>query len=147
MQLSLWSYTVAVTTTHATQTATEVTIAPAGTLIARCHALRNRLQTPRSQATQDNFLSGATVAVTTTHATQTATEETIAPTDNLISRCRALRNRLQPPRSHVTQDTAEEPTITTANTFSSLRAPSATDSSTRDLRRRKHTRKNRPIPP
>ena len=69
-----------------------------------------------------NFLSGATVAVTTTHATQTATEETIAPTDNIFSRFRAFRNRLESPRSQVTQDTAEEPISPTVNTFSSLRA-------------------------
>jgi hypothetical protein len=69
-----------------------------------------------------NFLSGATVAVTTTHAAQTATEETIAPTDNIFSRFCTLRNRLESPRSQVTQDTAEEPTSPTVNTFSSLRA-------------------------
>ena len=76
---------------------------------------RQRPQQPRPQPSttltnirrpryQDfrNLLSGATVAVIITHATQTATEETIAPTDNLISRCRALCNRLQPPRSQVT---------------------------------------------
>jgi hypothetical protein len=77
------------------------------------------IRRPRYQDIR-NFLSGATVAVTTTHATQTATEESIAPTDNLLSRCRALRNRLQPPLSQVTQVTAEEPTTPTANTFSSL---------------------------
>ncbi len=65
-----------------------------------------------------NFLSGATVAVITTHATQTATEETIAPTENLISRCRAIRNRLLPPRSQATQDTAEEPTNLLENAIS-----------------------------
>jgi hypothetical protein len=70
-----------------------------------------------------NFLSGTTVAVITTHATQTATEQTIASTDNLLSRCRALRNRLQPPRSQVTQDTAEEPTTPMANTFQPPRPP------------------------
>jgi hypothetical protein len=73
--------TGAVTTTHATQTSTEETIAPTDTLVPRCRAIRNRLQPPQ----------------------QTATEETIAPTVNLISRCRAIRNRLQPPRSQVTQ--------------------------------------------
>jgi hypothetical protein len=41
-----------------------------------------------------NFLPRATAAVTTAHATQTVTDETIAPTNNLIARCRAIRNRL-----------------------------------------------------
>jgi hypothetical protein len=49
-----------------------------------------------------NYLSGATVAVTTTQAMQAATEEPITPKDNIFSRCRALRNRLQPSRTQVT---------------------------------------------
>jgi hypothetical protein len=57
-----------------------------------------------------SFLHRATAAVTTAHATRTATEETIAPTNNLIARGRAIRNRFQTPRSQATQDTAEEPT-------------------------------------
>jgi hypothetical protein len=69
-----------------------------------------------------NYLSGDIVAVTTKHAMQSATEEPITPTDYIFSRCRDLRNRLQPPRTQVTQDTAEEPTTSTVNTFSSLRA-------------------------
>jgi hypothetical protein len=107
--------------------------------------VRQRPQQPRTQPAatltnirrpryQDihNFLSRATAAVTTTHATQPATEETIAPTDNLISRCRANRNRLQPPRSQATQDTAEEETTTTGNTLSAF-ASSATDFSTHKI--------------
>jgi hypothetical protein len=69
-----------------------------------------------------NFLFGTTVAVPTTHVAQTATDETIAPIDNIFSRLRALRNRLEPPRSQVTQDTAKEATTPTVNTFSSHRA-------------------------
>jgi hypothetical protein len=69
-----------------------------------------------------NFLPRATAAVTTAHATQTATEETIAPTNNLISRCRAIRNRLQTPRPQPTQDTAEEPTNPLENAISRMRA-------------------------
>jgi hypothetical protein len=57
-----------------------------------------------------NFLPRFAAAATTTHETQTATEETIAHTNNLIARCRAIRNRLQTPRSQATQDTAEETT-------------------------------------
>jgi hypothetical protein len=53
---------------------------------------------------------------------QTIREELLAPPGNLISRCRALRNRLQSPRSQMTQDAAEEPTTTTGNSFSSHRA-------------------------
>jgi uncharacterized protein (DUF849 family) len=69
-----------------------------------------------------NYLSGATVAVTVTYATQAATEETITSTDNVLSRCRALRNRLQPPLIQGTEDTAEDPITPTVNTLSSLRA-------------------------
>jgi hypothetical protein len=46
-----------------------------------------------------NFLSDATAAGTIMHETQTATKETTTTTDNIISRCRAIRNRIQPPRS------------------------------------------------
>jgi hypothetical protein len=49
------------------------------------------------------YFSATTAAVTTTHAMQVTT-----PTDNIISRFRALRNRLQPPRIQVTQATTEE---------------------------------------
>ncbi len=88
----------------------------------RIHAATtsNNSRRPRYQDIR-NFLSGAIGAVTT-RATQTTTEETTASSENLISRCRAIRNRLQPPRSQVTQDTTEEPTTPTANVFSSLRA-------------------------
>jgi hypothetical protein len=80
-----------------------------------------KIRRPRYQDIR-NFLSRATDAVTTAHATQTATEETIAPTNNLISRCRAIRNRLQPPRSQATQDTAEEATNPLENVISRMRA-------------------------
>jgi hypothetical protein len=53
---------------------------------------------------------------------QYVTEEPITPIDNLFSRCRALLNRIQPPRTQGTQDTVEEPTTSTVNTFTSLRA-------------------------
>jgi hypothetical protein len=49
-------------------------------LIARCRAIRNRLQTSRSQATQDTA------------------EEPTNPLENAISRMRALRARFQTPR-------------------------------------------------
>jgi hypothetical protein len=97
--------------------------------------VRQRPQQPRTQPApsltnirrpryQDirNFLSKATAAVTTTDAMQNAMEETIAPTNNLISRCRAIRNRLQPPQSQATQDTAEEPTNLLLNVISRVRA-------------------------
>ncbi len=97
--------TVAVTATHLTQTATEETIAPTDTLISRCRAIRNRLQPPRSQVTQDHFLTGAPVAVTTTPAPPTATEETITPTDNPITRCSAALPPSHPPLAHMTHHT------------------------------------------
>jgi hypothetical protein len=53
---------------------------------------------------------------------QATTEEPITPTDNIFSRCRALLNRLQPPRTQGTQDTAEEVTSSRVSNFSSLRA-------------------------
>jgi hypothetical protein len=83
-------------------------------------ALTN-IRRPRYQDIR-NFLPRATTVVTTAHATQTANEETIAPTNNLISRCRAIRNRLQPPRSQATQDTAEESTNPLENAISRMRA-------------------------
>ena len=94
----------AVTTAHATQTATEETIAPTNNLIARCRAIRNRLQTPRSQATQDTA------------------EEPTNPLENAISRMRALRARFQTPRTQETQATSEESTTSSDTTFSHLRA-------------------------
>jgi hypothetical protein len=80
-------------------------ITPIDNLFSRCHALRNRLQPPR------------------THATRATAEEPITPIDNILSRCRALRNRSQTPRTQVTQATAEEPTTSTVTTFSSVCAP------------------------
>jgi hypothetical protein len=106
-----------------------------GRLGPRRTEVRQRPQQPRTQPSQSlknirrpryqdirNFLPRGTAAVTTAHATQSATEETIAPTNNLISRCRAIRNRLQPPRSQATQDTAEEPTNPLENIISRMRA-------------------------
>jgi hypothetical protein len=85
---------------HSQQTAMEETIAPTNNLIA--HAIRNRLQTPRSQAIQDTA------------------EEPTKPLEDAISRMR--RARFQTPRTQETQATTEEPTIPTDTTFSHLRA-------------------------
>jgi hypothetical protein len=127
--------------TAATERSTNKTLATANTstdntttgrIGPRRTEVRQRPQRPRTQPApaftnirrpryQDirNFLPRATAVLTTAHATQTATEETIAPTNILISHCRAIRNRLQPPRSQATQDTAEEPTNPLANAASS----------------------------
>jgi hypothetical protein len=92
-----------------------------------------------------NFLPRATAAVTTAHASQTATEETIAPTNNLIARNRAIRNRLQTPRSQATQDTAEEPTNPLENAISRMRALRARFQTPR-IQETQATTKNRPLP-
>jgi hypothetical protein len=100
----LYGATAVVTTAHATQTATEEAIAPTNKLIARCRAIRNRLQTPGSQAIQDTA------------------EEPTNPLENAISRMRALRARFHTPRTQETQATMEEPNTSTDTTLSHLRA-------------------------
>jgi hypothetical protein len=95
--------TAAVTTVHATQSATEETIAPTNNLISRYRAIRNRLQTRISQATQDTA------------------EEATNPLENVNSRIRALGARFHTPRTEETQATTEEPTTPTDTTFSHLR--------------------------
>jgi hypothetical protein len=71
---------------------------------SRCRTIRNSIQPPRSQTTQD------------------IAEESTNPLENAISRMRALRTRFHTPRTQETQATTEEPTTPTASTFSHLRA-------------------------
>jgi hypothetical protein len=92
-----------------------------------------------------NFLYRATASGTTMHETQTATEEMIAPTNYLISRCRAIRNRIQPPRSRAIQTPRKNRPIH-STTSSPECVPYEPDSTNHEPRRHKQPRKNRPLP-
>jgi hypothetical protein len=81
----------------------------------------NNIRRPRYQDIR-NFLSRATTAGTTVLETQPATTAPTTTTANIISRCRALRNRMQPSRAQAAQATAEASTNPLDNVIARMRA-------------------------